>query len=141
MSTTVNIRPKLFKEYIGQEKIMTTLKVFTDAMKKRGSASEHILLYGPPGTGKTMYAKFLAHTLAIPYVIVKISKLQSFADGDDVEALDYLFTLAKKSPKGLLIFIDEIDIIGKQRSDLSERWQRILNLYLQQKVSVETVWV
>lgn len=118
------------------------LATITQSTYAKGLPFQSILLYGPPGTGKTVYAKFLAHTLGIPYVIVKISKLQSFADGDDVEALDYLFTLAKKSPKGLIVFMDEIDILGKNRANLSERWQRILNLYLQHTgASSETVMV
>ena len=48
-----SLRPQYLDEYIGQEKIKSTLKVFIDAAKSRGEALDHVLFYGPPGLGKT----------------------------------------------------------------------------------------
>jgi Holliday junction resolvasome RuvABC ATP-dependent DNA helicase subunit len=48
-----NLRPSSLADYIGQDQVVKTLRLFLDAAKKRGKASEHILFYGPPGIGKT----------------------------------------------------------------------------------------
>mgnify|MGYP002600167969 CR=1 FL=1 len=40
------LRPQYLKDYIGQEKIKSTLKVFIDAAKSRGEALDHVLFYG-----------------------------------------------------------------------------------------------
>ena len=51
-----SLRPQTLDEYIGQERIKSTLKVFIHAAKSRGEALDHVLFYGPPGTGKTTIA-------------------------------------------------------------------------------------
>ena len=51
-----SLRPQFLAEYIGQEKIKETLKVYIDAAKSRGEALDHVLFYGPPGLGKTTLA-------------------------------------------------------------------------------------
>ncbi len=48
-----NLRPSSFSEYIGQDKVVETLKVYIEAAKERGESLDHCLLYGPPGLGKT----------------------------------------------------------------------------------------
>lgn len=55
-----SLRPQLLEEYIGQEKIKTTLKVYIDAAKSRKEALDHVLFYGPPGLGKTTLAGIIA---------------------------------------------------------------------------------
>ena len=40
------LRPQYLKDYIGQEKIKSTLKIFIDAAKRRGEALDHVLFYG-----------------------------------------------------------------------------------------------
>ena len=52
-----SLRPQYLKEYIGQEKIKSTLKIFIDAARSRGEALDHVLFYGPPGLGKTTLLK------------------------------------------------------------------------------------
>ena len=48
-----SLRPQLLGEYIGQERIKGTLKIFIDAAKSRNEPLDHVLFYGPPGLGKT----------------------------------------------------------------------------------------
>lgn len=45
----VSLRPKIFSEYIGQEKVKANMKVYIEAAKKRNEPLDHVLLYGPPG--------------------------------------------------------------------------------------------
>ena len=43
-----SLRPQQLKDYIGQEKIKSNLKVYIEAAKQRGEALDHVLFYGPP---------------------------------------------------------------------------------------------
>ncbi len=57
------IRPNRFDEYIGQDKVVSNLKVFIRAAKERGDALDHVLFYGPPGLGKTTLAYIVSSEL------------------------------------------------------------------------------
>ena len=48
-----SLRPNVWEEYIGQEKIKKNLKIAIEASKKRRECLDHILFFGPPGLGKT----------------------------------------------------------------------------------------
>ena len=49
----ITLRPKVFDEFTGQNKIVSNLKIFIQAAKQRGESLDHVLLTGPPGLGKT----------------------------------------------------------------------------------------
>lgn len=74
-----------------------------------------VLLYGPPGTGKTLIAKAIAGESGVPFYAVSGSDFVQMYVGVGASRIRQLFKKAKKSQKAV-IFIDEIDAIGKKRS-------------------------
>src|SRR5437773_2710091 len=79
-----------------------------------GRAPRGILLYGPPGTGKTLMARAAAGEAAVPFLSVSGSSFQEKFAGVGAARVRRLFARARKlSP--CIIFIDEIDALGRQR--------------------------
>lgn len=99
-------------------------------MHKAGLELPSLLLYGPPGTGKTWFAKLLARQAGMDYVIMSADRFSQFAEGEDVQQMHQLFKWAENSPRGMIIFIDEIDALGCSRDNLDTRWIRLQNAFL-----------
>ena len=99
-----NLRPKLLKDYIGQENVVKTLKMFIDAVNKRGKPSEHILFYGPPGIGKTTLAYIVANELKGE---IKVTSGATITKTGDLAAI---LTNLKDND---VLFIDEIHRLPK----------------------------
>ena len=74
-----------------------------------------VLLTGPPGTGKTLLAKACAGEAKVPFYSVSGSDFVAMYVGVGASRVRELFYEAKSSDKPAIIFIDELDAIGKKR--------------------------
>lgn len=95
----VSLRPKIFADFPGQDKVKNKLKVFVDAAKKRGEPLDHTLLCGPPGLGKTTLAHILANSLEVDFKSTSGPALHRKGD---------LAAILTSLKSGSVFFIDEI---------------------------------
>ena len=79
-----------------------------------------VLLHGPPGTGKTMLARALASESGVPFVALTSATLESRWYGDTPKLLASAFRLARDEWQPCILFMDEIDGMGRKRSDLDQ---------------------
>lgn len=100
----ITLRPKMFKEYIGQDRLKTNLKLAIDAAKKRKEPIDHVLLYGPPGLGKTTMATVIANEMGTN---IKITA------GSAIERAGDLASILTNLTDGDVLFIDEIHRLGR----------------------------
>ncbi|MCP4650554.1 MAG: ATP-dependent zinc metalloprotease FtsH [PVC group bacterium] len=84
-----------------------------------GKIPKGVLLMGPPGTGKTLMAKAVSGEAGVPFLSISGSDFVEMFVGVGASRVRDLFEQAKKASKtsgrGSIIFIDEIDAVGRQR--------------------------
>jgi cell division protease FtsH len=83
--------------------------------KAGAKISKGALLVGPPGTGKTLLARAVAGEANVPFYSVAGSDFVEMYVGVGAKRVRELFNKAKKHPQGCIIFIDEIDAVGRKR--------------------------
>ena len=110
-----------FSDVAGAEEEKAELAEVVDFLKNPKKFSElgaripkGVLLVGPPGTGKTLFAKAVAGEAGVPFFSISGSDFVEMFVGVGASRVRDLFDVAKKSMP-CIVFIDEIDAVGRQR--------------------------
>lgn len=100
----ISLRPQVFSEYIGQERLKKNLALAIEAAKKRGEPIDHVLLYGPPGLGKTTMATVIANEMGTNIRVTA---------GPAIERAGDLASILTNLADGDVLFIDEIHRLSR----------------------------
>lgn len=110
-----------FKDVAGAEEAKQELEEVVEFLKHPQKYNDlgakipkGVLLYGPPGTGKTLLAKAAAGEAGVPFFSISGSDFVEMFVGVGASRVRDLFDQAKKSAP-CIVFIDEIDAVGRQR--------------------------
>ena len=110
-----------FEDVAGADEEKEELKEVVEFMRDPGRFNEigaripkGVLLVGPPGTGKTLLAKAVAGEAKVPFFSISGSDFVEMFVGVGASRVRDLFNTAKKSTPAV-VFIDEIDAVGRQR--------------------------
>lgn len=98
------LRPRVWNEYIGQDKVKANLKILLEAAKKRSEPIDHLLLYGPAGLGKTTLAYIVAREMGANIRITS---------GPAIEKVGDLASILTNLNSGDILFIDEAHRLNK----------------------------
>ena len=112
-----------FEDVAGQDEAKETLSEIVDFLHNPGKYTEigatlpkGVLLVGPPGTGKTLIARAVAGEAKVPFFAISGSEfVQMFVGMGAAKVRDLFSQASEKAP--CIIFIDEIDAIGKRRDN------------------------
>ena len=99
------LRPQYLKDYIGQTRTKSILKVFIDAAKSRGESLDHVLFYGPPGLGKTTLCGIIANEMGVNMKVTS---------GPAIEKPGEMAAILNNLQEGDVLFVDEIHRLNRQ---------------------------
>lgn len=99
------LRPKMLRDYIGQEKAKKNLKIYIEAAKQRGDSLDHVLFYGPPGLGKTTLAGIIANEMGVNMKVTS---------GPAIEKPGEMAAILNNLQEGDVLFVDEIHRLNRQ---------------------------
>ncbi len=99
-----SLRPRRLDEYIGQERIKESLRIFVEAAQARSEALDHVLLYGPPGLGKTTMAAVIANEMGVNLKVTS---------GPAIERQGDLAAILTNLRQGDILFIDEVHRLSR----------------------------
>ena len=100
-----SLRPRLLKDYTGQEKAKEMLKIYISAAKDRGEPLDHVLFYGPPGLGKTTLAGIIANEMGVNLKVTS---------GPAIEKPGDMAAILNSLQEGDVLFVDEIHRLNRQ---------------------------
>ncbi|MBV8516640.1 MAG: Holliday junction branch migration DNA helicase RuvB [Acidobacteria bacterium] len=109
LQTELSLRPKMLREYIGQQKVKANLEISLEAARKRHEPLDHVLLFGPPGLGKTTLANIIANEMN--------ASLRS-TSGPALEKPGDLVGIVTNLEAGEVLFIDEIHRMPAQVEEI-----------------------
>ena len=94
-----SLRPTTLQDYVGQDKVKSSLNIFIEAAKNRGEPLDHVLLYGPPGLGKTTLSHIIASEMGSQLKVTSGPAIEHAAD---------LAAILTNLQKNDVLFIDEL---------------------------------
>ncbi|HEU5404093.1 MAG TPA: Holliday junction branch migration DNA helicase RuvB [Terriglobales bacterium] len=98
-SFELKLRPRMLREFIGQQKVKENLSIALEAARSRNEPLDHVLLYGPPGLGKTTLANIIANEMNAAFQQTSGPTLQIKGD------LTAILTNVREKQ---VLFIDEV---------------------------------
>ena len=99
------LRPQCLRDYVGQEKIKSTLNIYIEAAKTRGEPLDHVLFYGPPGLGKTTLCGIIANEMGVNMKVTS---------GPAIEKPGEIAAILNGLSEGDVLFVDEIHRLNRQ---------------------------